>query len=244
MSWAAFYLVCFVVGFAFSTLLFLSGGVHFQLPLRWHFPHVGLHHPAPPMQVGHGAGIPHAAGTGAAHAPQAPGSAPSAHPVSNPGPGISPFNFLTLTAFLAWFGGTGYLLTVYSGVWFAMTLVFSLLAGLAGAGLVFWFLARLMASEKPLDPADFAMIGVLGRISSPIREGGTGEIIYSQAGTRRTCGARADDGKAVAKGAEVVVTRFELGLAYVRRWEEMAPEFSSPAEGAAAAGAEPPEKSS
>jgi hypothetical protein len=58
----------------------------------------------------------------------------------------------------------------------------------------------------------------------PIRENGTGEIIYSQAGTRRTCGARSENGGALEKGAEIVVTRYEKGLAYVRLWEEMSNE--------------------
>src|SRR5262249_61507161 len=33
------------------------------------------------------------------------------------GTDISPFNFSTITAFLAWFGGVGYLLTKFSGIW-------------------------------------------------------------------------------------------------------------------------------
>jgi hypothetical protein len=65
------------------------------------------------------------------------------------------------------------------------------------------------------------MVGVLGRTSLPIRESGTGEIIYSQAGTRRTCGARSENGAAIEKGAEIVVTRYEKGIAYVQLWEEM-----------------------
>jgi hypothetical protein len=75
-----------------------------------------------------------------------------------------------------------------------------------------------------MDPADYEMVGVLGRISSSIRVGGTGELIYSQAGTRRVCGARSEGGTAIAKGAEVVVTRYEKGLAYVRLWSEMSGE--------------------
>jgi hypothetical protein len=55
----------------------------------------------------------------------------------------------------------------------------------------------------------------------PIRENGTGEIIYSQAGTRRTCGARSENGNALDKGEEIVVTRYDKGIAYVRLWEEM-----------------------
>ena len=77
-----------------------------------------------------------------------------------------------------------------------------------------------------MDPADYEMTGVLGRISIPIREGGTGEIIYSQAGTRRTCGARAEDGGVIAKGTEVVVTRYDKGIAYVRLWSEMSGELN------------------
>jgi len=84
----------------------------------------------------------------------------------------------------------------------------------------------LISDDACLDPADFEMTGVLGRVSSPIREGGTGEIIYSQAGTRRTCGARAEDGAAIAKGSEIVVTRYEKGIAYVRLWTEIAGEDS------------------
>jgi len=81
-----------------------------------------------------------------------------------------------------------------------------------------------MSGEEFMDPADYEMVGVLGRLSLPIREGGTGELIYSQAGTRRTCGARSENEAAIARGTEVVVTRYEKGLAYVRPWEEMAGE--------------------
>jgi membrane protein implicated in regulation of membrane protease activity len=132
---------------------------------------------------------------------------------------------VTLAAFLAWFGGTGYLLTRFSSVWFTLGFVLALSSGLIGAGIVFLFLSRVLTSEEEnLDPADFDMVGVLGKLSNPIRAGGTGEIIYSQAGTRRTCGARAEDGSAIAKGTEVVVTRYEKGIAYVRLWTEMAGE--------------------
>jgi membrane protein implicated in regulation of membrane protease activity len=138
---------------------------------------------------------------------------------------VSFFNPASIAAFLAWFGGTGYLLTRFSGVWFVLGLLFAIASGLAGAGLVFLFFKKVLVSENEnLDPADFEMVGVLGRLSMPIREQGTGELIYSQAGTRRTCGARADTGAAITKGTEVVVTRYERGIAYVRPWDEMAGE--------------------
>jgi membrane protein implicated in regulation of membrane protease activity len=137
--------------------------------------------------------------------------------------GASWFNLGTLAAFLAWFGGTGYLLEHYYGVWFVVVLGVATLSGLGGASVVFWFLAKvLMKHEEPLDPADYDMVGVLGKLSMPIRAGGIGELIFTQGGTRRVSGARAESGAAIAKGTEVVVTRYEKGIAYVRGWEEFA----------------------
>jgi membrane protein implicated in regulation of membrane protease activity len=134
---------------------------------------------------------------------------------------LSWFNFGTIAAFLAWFGGTGYLLEHYYGVWFIMALGVSTVSGIGAATVVFLFLAKvLMAREAALDPLDYDMVGVLGKLSIPIRLGGTGELIYSQEGTRRVTGARSEDGDAIPKGAEVMVTRYEKGIAYVRKWED------------------------
>ncbi len=131
------------------------------------------------------------------------------------------FNFGTLAAFLAWFGGTGYLLQHYYSVWFVVTLAVSLVSGIGASAVVFWFLAKvLMSRESSLDPADYQMEGVLGKLSIAIRPGGTGELVYSQEGTRRVAGARSEDGAAIPKGSEVIVTKYEKGIAYVRPWED------------------------
>ena len=207
MTWADFYLVCFALGFVFSLLSFLLGGLHWHLPFHTHLPHFG----GPPVHVGHGMHAGHGA-VGHGHSGGA-------------GLDISPFNPVTLAAFLAWFGGTGYLLTRFWSVWFVMGFGIALLSGLAGAGSIFLFLSKVLTSRgENLDPEDYEMIGVLGRISVPIRETGTGEIIYSQGGTRRTCGARSENHAAIAKGSEVLVTRYEKGIAYVRPWDEMSGE--------------------
>ena len=137
-------------------------------------------------------------------------------------------NYATVTAFLAWFGGMGFLLTTYSTLIVAIVMTLATIAGLIGAAMVFLFIAKLLLRhDHPLDPADYDRVGVLARIISPIRPGGTGEIIFSQAGTRQTCGARSDDGQELARGIEVIVTRYEHGLAYVRRYDEMAGGASS-----------------
>ena len=149
------------------------------------------------------------------------------------GSGMPWFNVGTIAAFLAWFGGTGYLLQHVYGVWFAAALAIAVISGIGAGSVVFWFLAKvLMKHDHSLDPADYRMIGVLGRISMPIRAGGTGELIYSQEGTRRATGVRSEDGQAIPKGAEVIVTRYEKGIAYVRRWEDPLAESDVPHPGA------------
>jgi membrane protein implicated in regulation of membrane protease activity len=131
------------------------------------------------------------------------------------------FNFGTLSAFLAWFGGTGYLLEHYYHVWMVVIIFVSTLSGLGAAAVVFWFLAKvLMADDVPLDPADYDMIGVLGRTTISIRPGGTGELVFTQGGTRHVAGARSETGAAIPKGTEVIVTRYDKGIAYVRPFED------------------------
>ena len=193
MTWADFYLTCFLIGFAFSVISLVVGA----LDLHLHLPHI--HFGGADLFDFHGT---HAGGEGP-----------------------SPFNMATFAAFLAWFGGTGFLLSHYYGVWYLAALGVAFASGIGGAAMVFWFLFKvLMSSEENLDPADYDMVGVLGRVTIPIRPGGTGEIVFSQAGTRHVAGARSEDGTAVAKGEEVVVTGYEKGIAFVRRWEDLAGE--------------------
>ena len=223
MTWELFYLICFAVGFTFSVVSFLSGAFHVHVPKFMHLGGHGFGHGH--VGIGHGqAGVGHAPVAG--HAP-----AGAAHGHSGPpkaivktgthGPHFSFFNPLTSAAFLTWFGGTGYLLVHLRHIWVFAGLVLSTGAGLAGASVVFWFVGKvLMANERSLDPLDYEMVGILGRISSSVRADGTGEIIFDQEGVRKACAARCEDGEALAKGVEVVVTRFERGVAYVRPWDE------------------------
>ena len=193
MSWSDFYLLCFLVGFSLSVLSFLAGAVHLQLPFKMHLPFHGAHHV--------GAGASHGGLRGGAH--------------------ISWFNASSAMAFLAWFGGTGYLLTRHSHLLALVSLLIATFAGLVAGWVVFRFMVKLVSStDAPMKSEDYRMEGSLGTLSMPIRENGTGEIIFSLAGVRRCAGARTDAGKAIEKGAEVVIERYEKGIAYVKRWEE------------------------
>ena len=223
ITWADFYLICFAVGFCFSFFSFLFGGArtgHLHLP-HFHGHGSDAHLASVHVPAGHG---PIAGGTHTATGANAAGPEQAAGHVAQ-GSDVSVFNFVTLTAFLAWFGGTGYLLTRYSGLRVGFGLLVSVASGLVGGSIIFLFLSRvLMSHEENMDPADYEMAGVLGRVCVSIRAGGTGEIIYSQVGTRRVCGARSEDRSAIAKGTEVVVTRYDKGIAYVRLWSEMSGE--------------------
>jgi membrane protein implicated in regulation of membrane protease activity len=193
MTWADIYLLCFLVGFALSALAFLAGTAHLHLPhIHFHF-----HGPMHGTAGGHGAEAGH-------------------------GGEASYFNFGTITGFLAWFGGTGYILARDSALGFFVALGVSILSGLGGATIIFLFLAKfMMPHEKFMDPADYEMIGVLGTVTSRVRTAGTGEMIFLRDGGRRVAYIRSDTGEEIGKGTEVVITRFEKGIAYVRRWEDL-----------------------
>lgn len=194
MTMADFYLFCFGFGFLFSLVTVLMG--HIDLDFG-----------------GDGGGHDIAAGHDAV---AADGGGPQHHHH------VSPFNLGTVAAFLAWFGGTGYLATKFYRLWFVSTLLVSAGAGLFGAWLVYLFLTKvLMRSREELDPADYEMVGVLGQVSGAIRASGIGEIIFSREGARHSSPAKSDDGVAIATGEEVVVTRYEDGIAYVRRWSDL-----------------------
>jgi membrane protein implicated in regulation of membrane protease activity len=193
MNWSDFYLFCFIVGFALSLVSFFAGAVHIHLPVKLHLPFHAGHH------VGTGGGM-------------RGGLRSGAH--------LSWFNASTAMAFLAWFGGTGYLLTRHAHLVALASLAISTIAGVVAGAVVFKFMVKLMRSDPPLKSEDYRIEGNVATISMPIRENGTGEIIFSMAGTRRCAGARCEDGKPLEKGAEVVIERYEKGIAYVKRWEE------------------------
>jgi membrane protein implicated in regulation of membrane protease activity len=191
MTWSDFYLICFLVGFSLSVLSFLAGAVHIHLPFKWHLPFHGGHH---------GGGL-HRGGSSGVH--------------------ISWFNASSIMAFLAWFGGTGYLLTRHSHLFALLCFAIALVSGVFAGWVVFRFMVKLVQTDNaPMTDEDRRVEGAIGTLSMPIRENGTGEIIFALGGARRCAGARSGDGKPIDKGTEVVIEKYEKGIAYVKRWDE------------------------
>jgi membrane protein implicated in regulation of membrane protease activity len=195
MSWTDFYLVCLIVGLALALLSLMLGAFHIDLPRHWGGFSFGGHVHLSPFGHGHG-------GHGS-------------------GPEVAPANFSTLMVFLAWFGGAGFLLTgtLHCRAWLALP--GAVTSGVFGAYLVYLFVARVLtAQDQTMRPGDYRLPGMLATVTLAIRAGGTGEIGYVQGGTRKGAAARGEDDCPIANGEDVIVTRFENGIAYVRRFEE------------------------
>jgi hypothetical protein len=209
MTLSSFYLICFLAGLTFSVLTFLAGAVHvhIHLPFHAHLPaHGGSAH------VGHGAHGP-TSGGGSGAAVKGGSLRAGAH--------VPWFNASTIMAFLAWFGGAGYILTRTSHLVAAVSLTLAVIAGLAAGTIVYRFMLKLtFAGDSLMLDEDYRIEGCVGTLSLPIRQQGTGEVIFSLGGVRRCAGARSDGGESVEKGAEVVIERYEKGIAYVKRWED------------------------
>jgi membrane protein implicated in regulation of membrane protease activity len=198
MTWTDFYLLCFIVGFVLSVLSFLGGAAHIHLPTRLHLPFHSGHHGG--GMAGHGM-----AGHGTAHVRG----------------GLSWFNAMTIMTFLAWFGGVGYILATHSRLVGMVALFIASIAGLFASSVVFKFMARIVrVSDAQMLDWDYRIEGTVGTISSPVREDGTGEMIFGQRGVRKSVGARSEDGTPLPNGTEVAITRYENGIAYVKKWEE------------------------
>jgi membrane protein implicated in regulation of membrane protease activity len=204
---ASFFLGCFAFGLIFTVAGFLLGAVG-----GGH----GLHLPGLDGLLGGadaGAGVDTGGDAGAAHE----------------GTTLSPFNLSVISAFLAWFGGAGYLLERYSSFTGVLIVVLATGAGVVGGGAIFLTLTRyLLPRLSEMRPEDYRLPGTVGRVTSPIRAGGTGEIVYTLGGTRHSDGARCVSGEALERGTEIVILKVERGIAYVERWDSYAKRLDLP----------------
>jgi hypothetical protein len=134
------------------------------------------------------------------------------------GPGL--LNLSSILAFVGWFGGVGYLMHNGFGLAGFFSIILAIAGGLAGGWVVWQLLRKLKASEQILDPNDYRLPGTIARVTSSIRVGGVGEIVYEQQGIRQVAAARSLDNRAIPRGAEVVVMETAGGIALVQSWED------------------------
>ncbi|HEV7920705.1 MAG TPA: hypothetical protein VGR02_07935 [Thermoanaerobaculia bacterium] len=220
MTWSTVYLVCFLCGFGLSVISFVSG-----LDRVDFFDHIfGL---ARGHGFGHGHG--HALGHGHGGHAQAHGHGAKAAgknmvratPVQqqDAAPHVSALNMTALTAFVTWFGAGGFVLQRTTSLPDLVITAGAVGTGFVGGSLINRFMRMLVRGERRAQRLTWQ--GTLANVTMPIRKGGTGEIVFTHDGTRQVAGARADNGEAIDKGTEVIVTRYDKGIAYVCTWDEL-----------------------
>ncbi|HWV25159.1 MAG TPA: hypothetical protein VNZ58_13285 [Thermomicrobiales bacterium] len=140
------------------------------------------------------------------------------HDAGGHGDGLfhSLFNVSAILAFITWFGGVGYVARNGLGLWSWLAILIGIVGGVAGAAAVTWFIVKVLRNDdKGMNPADWEVVGVIGRVSSTVRPGGIGEIIYEQNGSRHLAAAKTTGAVEIPRETEVVVMRIEQGVAVV-----------------------------
>ncbi len=137
-------------------------------------------------------------------------------------------NASSLVGGLTWFGAAGFLLTRLGDWALPVAIVGALAVGALGWYLVARFLGLVLKGEVEMDPDDYRLEGTVGQVSVGIPAGGTGEIMFEKAGSRRSEAARANvKGHPIARGTEVVITNYTDGFATVQPWGEFLAERDS-----------------
>ncbi len=184
----------FLACFAFGLLFTLLSVVLGSVHIGGHFGH----------DLGHDLGHGHAHASAEAHGDQMP-----------------LFNLSSLVGGLTWFGAAGYLLTRLGDWALPVAIIGALAVGALGWYLVARFLGLVLKGEVEMDPADYRLEGTVGQVSVGIPAGGTGEVLFQKAGSRRSEAARASiKGQPIARGTEVVITNYADGFATVQPWGE------------------------
>jgi hypothetical protein len=132
-------------------------------------------------------------------------------------PGLSAFSPTTICAFVTAFGGFGLIFTripATQSVWISAPL--AILGGLlVGMGTLWIFGLMFHYTQSSSEGRSIDMVGRTATVITPIPADGVGEIAYVQRGTRYTAPAREQNGKSVASGQTVKVTRIAESQFYV-----------------------------
>lgn len=226
------FIACFVFAGSFLVATTALGmghahsGVHLHAGGQLHLGHAGhtgsahVAAPAPTTAGGHPTrvAVPHAHQQ--AHAP-AQQSASSKAPIAALLHVFGGVNLNSVLVFLFCFGLFGYVLHNLAHAGAVLTISVAVLAGLGGGAAMNALFVRLFGVEAGrLGNDSSQMEGRIATVSLPIRAGGVGEVVFiGENGTRRSLGARSQDGTAIPREAEVVILAFTNGIAEVQAWE-------------------------
>ena len=134
--------------------------------------------------------------------------------------GLLPTSLGALLVFLSWLGGAGFVLRRAADWPLIAALPFAALLGLGVAAAMQWSVRKLSnPAGSVLEPEEYRLPGTLGHVSSSIRAGGTGEVVYEQGGVRHAVAARTSGDRVLPAGTEVVVLSVDEGVAAVEAFD-------------------------
>jgi membrane-bound ClpP family serine protease len=124
-------------------------------------------------------------------------------------PGISVFSPTIIASFVTAFGGFGLIFSQFAATSpVVVSAPLSILGAAIIAGTMFYFLRGIFRHTQSSSESHVAQLaGTEASVVTPIPENGVGEIAYVVGGTRYTAPARMENGKFVAGGKLVKITR-------------------------------------
>jgi membrane protein implicated in regulation of membrane protease activity len=186
-----FYLVCLTVGFLFSLMGAVFGGA---------FGHGGFGGHA---GLGHGVEIDHGGHFGHGHIAVDHESAAGSNPSSQM-PGASVFNAMTVSTFIAFFGGGGLIAMKVLGLGPLWSVAAALPVALIIAACQFLLLVHVFIHAQASSEALRAvLVGCEAGVITSIAADRTGRISYVLKGSRFTAPAISLDGESIDRGAKV-----------------------------------------
>lgn len=130
---------------------------------------------------------------------------------------------ISLVGGIVAFGGSGILLTEYTGLGTWMVAAYSLLAAVALSMAVFFFYVRPMRQAESSVAYSIAELpGKIGEVTVPIPVGGFGEVQFVLAGGRVHEIASSIEAEELAAGEKVVAVEVKDGIVTVCRLENRA----------------------
>lgn len=130
------------------------------------------------------------------------GQAPGAHDM----PGASVFNTITLSTFIAFFGGGGLIGTLVFGLGPLGSLATALPTGLVLAGGQFLLFVKVfIGAQASSEPARAELVGCEATVIASISKGRIGQVSYAVSGSRFTAPALCGDEQEIPLGTKVKI---------------------------------------
>jgi membrane-bound ClpP family serine protease len=130
---------------------------------------------------------------------------------------LSPLSPTVIATFLTGFGGGGLVASSYLGLSVGKGVLTAIMTGILLSGGTYTILLVLFRNTQAgAEYSSDEMVGRVVEIITPIPENGMGEIAFVVKGTRVSGPARSLDGKAIPRGAQIIIEKVVGNVYYVK----------------------------